>query len=115
MINRIQRILDNALFARHKNDMEINVTNPSYENAMAVEDLKEDTVMEAIRHTIDDLVKIKQSYPSNHMSKVSASLDVVLMDGSDFRELKKLLDGLHEIWVQEKHTERKQKESQKTP
>ena len=67
MIKRIKRLIEEAHFARHSSEIELNVTESSYHNALLVEQLKEDTVNDAIKYMIVDLVKIKQTYPkANH-------------------------------------------------
>jgi hypothetical protein len=109
MINRIKRILDKALFAKYANEIEINITEGHYENAMAVEQMKEDTISFAMKALIDDLVKIKQQYPQELYSTVKGELDIVIMEGKDFRELEKLLNGLHEIWLQKEQKSSKEK------
>lgn len=100
MIKRIERILENAHFGRYKSEVEIDITQPSYENAMMVEELKEETITTATRHMIDELVRIKQNYPSSYKSVVEAEVDIVVLEGRQFRELQKLINGLHEIWLQ---------------
>jgi len=108
MINRIKRIMDNAHYAKYNNSVDINVTAPSFENAMAVEGMKEDTVHIALKALTDELVEIRQDYPENFISTINGEIDVVLFKGRDFRELKKLLDGLHEIWIQKQYSEKEQ-------
>lgn len=109
MINRVRRITDRAYFAKHQDQIEINITNSSYENALSVEELKEDVVSYAIKSIIDDIVKIKQNFPQEFTSTVEASVDIVVMDGKDFRELQKLLDGLHEIGLQKERKRQEEK------
>lgn len=108
MIKRLDKILERAYFARNVGEIELNVTNPSYENALAVEETKDYTLQEALKPIIDDIVKVKQTYPSNHMSTVTTSVDIVVFEGKDFRELKKLVNGLFESRLQGKCSENEQ-------
>lgn len=111
MIKRINRVLDKAYFARTKEQDEIDVTADSYTNALAIEAQKESTFMIGVDAIIEDLVKIKQSYPSNHMSTITTSLDIVIMEGKDFRELKKLINGLHEVRTKKECPQDEEKEA----
>lgn len=108
MINRVKKILEEAYFVRNENEIELDILQDSYHNAMEVEGLKEDTALDSIKYLIDDIIKIKQSYPEEHVSKVKASVDAVILEGKHFRELEKLLNGLHEIWIQEEYPQEKQ-------
>lgn len=112
MINRIQKIMEKSLHAKHKDQIDLDITAPHYENAMAVEELKENTINFATRALIDELVSIKQNYPRDFKTTVDAEIDIVIFEGKEYRELQKLINGLHEIWLEKKQKKTKQERTE---
>jgi len=112
MIKRIERILEEAYYMKNQDTLELDITQDSYSNALAVEGLKQDVLLDGLEYMVDDIITIKQGFPDGKTTTVKATVDAVVMDGKDFRELQKLLNGLYEIWIQEKYPQKKEKADQ---
>lgn len=95
-IDKIKFMLEENIFPIFNTDETYIDTNNGILNDELLERKKKSFLKDSLVYTIDELIKVKQSYPQDNLSKVTFDTEFFILKKDDFLKIVKLIDELDE-------------------